>query len=239
VQVYLKKRQLAVKQRRARSTLDIEREWKAARQSKPMRTILKTLQQMMGVRERCMYCIDSHGSDIEHFRPKARYAARAFLWSNMLLCCAECGRLKGSQFPVVDRRPMLIDPTTEDPWQHLDFDPDTGNLTARFDLRANDWSAKGATTVAVLQLDRREAMAAGYLGTYRRLAGVLHDSLALLGVGATTVPAMLAALDAVDDHGLLPWVFTGTGQTFAPFSELRQRYPRIWAECVAAMGPAH
>ena len=85
VQGYLDKRQLDANTRHALGTLDIEREWRAARQTKAVGTALKTLQQMMGKRERCMYCVDSHGSDIEHFRPKARYTGRAFQWSNMLL----------------------------------------------------------------------------------------------------------------------------------------------------------
>ena len=234
-QSYLNRRQSTANQRRALGTLDIERDWKDARQTKAVGNVLKTLQQMMGARERCMYCVDSHGSDIEHFRPKARYQGHAFQWSNMLLCCTECGRFKGSQFPMANRRPMLIDPTAEDPWQHLDFDPDTGNLTARFDLHANDWSAKGLTTVAVLRLDRREAMAAGYVSTFRRLTGVLQASMVSVAEGATTVPVLLAALQEADDHGLLPWIFSGAGQAFAPFSELRQHCPQVWADCLAAV----
>lgn len=234
-QAYLNRRQSTANQRRALGTLDIEREWKTSRQTKAVGSVLRTLQQMMGIRERCMYCVDSHGSDIEHFRPKARFQGHAFRWSNMLLCCTECGRFKGNQFPMVNRRPMLIDPAAEDPWQHLDFDPDTGNLTARFDLLANDWSAKGVTTVAVLRLDRREAMAAGYASTYRRLIGVVQASLVSVAEGATTAPVLLGALQKADDHGLLPWIFRGAGQAFAPFSELRQHFPQIWTDCAAAV----
>lgn len=235
VQVYLNQRQAAVNSHRVLNTLDIERDWKSARQTKAIGTVLETLQQMMGVRERCMYCVDSHGSDIDHFRPKARFPASAFQWSNMLLCCTECGRFKGSQFPTANRRPMLIDPTAEDPWQHLDFDPDTGNLTARFDVLANDWSAKGASTVEVLRLDRREAMATGYVSTYRRLVGILQAALAMLAEGVMTAPVLLAALQEADDHGLLAWCFIGAGRGFAPFSDLRELYPLVWADCLAAM----
>lgn len=228
-QQYLNRRQAAA------NRLDIERDWKAARQTKAVGTVLKTLQQMMGGRERCMYCVDSHGSDIEHFWPKARYPSRAFQWSNMLLCCTECGRFKGSQFPMANRRPLLINPTAEDPWQHLDFDPDTGNLTARYDIRANDWSAKGIKTVEVLRLDRREAMATGYARTYRRLVGIVQDSLTSLANNAMTTPALLAVLREADDHGLLPWCFNAAGQALAPFSDLRQQYPQVWADCLAAV----
>lgn len=233
-QTYLNQRQAEANRHRVLDTLNIERDWKSARQTKAVETVLKTLQGMMGERERCMYCVDSHGCDIDHFRPKARYPARAFKWSNMLLCCTECGRFKGSQFPMANSRPLLIDPTVEDPWQHLDFDPDTGNLTARFDIHANDWSAKGTTTVEVLRLDRREAMSAGYVSTYRRLAGILQTSLALLAEDATTSPALLAALQDADDHGLLAWCFNGAGRGFAPFSDLRELYPQVWEDCLAA-----
>lgn len=234
VQTYLDQRQAAADQRRRSNTLDIDRDWKSARQTKSIGTVLKTLQQMMGVGERCMYCVDSHGSDIEHFRPKAHYPASAFRWPNMLLCCTECGRFKGSHFPMANRRPLLIDPTAEDPWQHLDFDPDTGNLTARFDVRANGWSAKGTSTVEVLRLDRREAVATGYVRTYRRLSGILQASMTLLADDSLKAPELLGALREADDHGLLSWCFNGNGQAFAPFCDLRQQYPKVWSDCLAA-----
>ncbi len=235
VQTYLDRRQWSANERRALGMPDIERDWKTARQTKALHAVLGALQLMMGDRQRCMYCVDSHGSDIEHFRPKARFPKRTYLWPNMLLCCSECGRFKGSQFPMMNGQPLLIDPTAEDPWQHLDFDPDTGNLTARFDLHSNDWSAKGAHTVQVLQLDRREAMAAGYVNTYQQLAGIVRTSVASLGGGAMTAPALLAALRDADDHGLLAWCFNGGGQEFKPFLELRHQYPQAWEYCKTAV----
>lgn len=233
VQAYLDRRQSAADQRRRSGISDIGREWKAARQTQAIGVVLRSLQQMMGQRERCMYCVDSHGSDIDHFRPKTRYPQRAFRWSNMLLCCTECGRFKGDQFPLSDGRPMLIDPTAEDPWEHLDFDPDTGNLTARFDPRADRWSARGEETVRVLRLDRREAMAAGYAATFLRLCGVVQAALAPLANGTTTASVLLAELREADDHGLLPWCLHGPGRNLAPFSELREQFPQVWADCIA------
>ena len=234
-QTYLDKRQSAANLRRASGSQNIENEWNTARQTKAVRAVVKTLQRMTGSRERCMYCVDSHGSDIDHFRPKARFPGRAFQWSNMLLCCTECGRFKGSRFPMTKRRALLIDPTTEDPWRHLDFDPDTGNLTARFDIEANDWSEKGSTTVDVLQLDRREAMAKGYAITYQRLADIMQTSFASLSSGAMTATTLLAELRTADDHGLLPWCFRGTGMDFEPFCVLHRQYPRVWRDCLTGV----
>lgn len=233
-QAYLNRRQSGANTRQKQGVLDIEREWKAARQTQAVGVVLQTLQQMMGPRQRCMYCVDSHGSDIEHFRPKARFTRHAFRWTNLLLCCTECGRLKGSSFPLRNRLPLLIDPAAEDPWTHIDFDPDTGNLSARFDLAIGEWSAKGTATVDTLQLDRREAMAKGYLLTYRRLAEVIRTALPKLTDDSMSAAALCVALKEADEHGLLPWCLTGNGLTLSPFSDLHDTYPEVWVECAAA-----
>jgi uncharacterized protein (TIGR02646 family) len=233
-QAFLDRRQKSVNDQYRLGVLNIDRDWKAARRSQSIKLVLRTLQQAMGPRERCMYCLDSHGSDIEHFRPKARFPKHAYRWKNLLLCCTECGRHKGSQFPKSNGRVLLIDPTVDDPWLHLDFDPATGNLTARFDLAVNDWSIKGSTTVQVLQLDRREALAAGYTKTYRRLVTIVQDALAKLTDGAVTSSGLWAALRDADDHGLLPWCLRGNGQNLTPFADLRELHASVWLAGVKA-----
>jgi uncharacterized protein (TIGR02646 family) len=209
-----------------------EAEWKRARKTKLLRAILAVLKSMMGDRERCMYCLDSHGTDIEHFWPKTPYPEKMFKWPNLLLCCTECGRLKGDRFPLSDDLPLLIDPTSEDPWSHLDFDPDTGNVVARFDIEQNDWSPKGLKTVEILQLDRREALAAGYKRTFNRISSLIAREL---GGGLPPGKDLSASFQDADDHGLLGWCLLGAGQSMPPFEELRQRYPGTWAACVAAV----
>ena len=229
-QTYLDQRQVTANARLAAGTLDVNSEWKSARQTKTMGKVLATLQSMMGERQRCMYCLDSHGCDIEHFRPKSSYPKWMFKWNNLLLCCTECGRIKGSQFPLSGRRPMLIDPTKEEPWDYLDFDPITGNMTARFDLQANDFFAKGLRTVSTLQLDRREALAAGYAQTYRKLCAVING---FVNTPSQTADDLIDALLQEDEHGLLGWCFKGAGQSEAPFSQLRNQHPQVWRVCCA------
>ncbi|MEW6219833.1 MAG: hypothetical protein AB1634_09915 [Thermodesulfobacteriota bacterium] len=219
----------ADRKRRAASLL-VSEEWKAARASRTLKSVLAVLRRMTGDRERCMYCLDSHGSDIEHFWPKMRYPERMFLWPNLLLCCADCGRLKGNRFPLsTDARPLLIDPTAEDPWLDLDFDPPTGNLVARFDPVVGDYSAKGQHTVATLQLDRREALAVGYRRTFRRLAALVERHLSEPG----NKDDLARALADADDHGLLGWCFLEAGQGQTPFRTLRQQDPEAWQACAA------
>lgn len=227
----LAKRQDDADAARAAGMLDIERTWKTVRQSRPLKVAYATLKAMAGTRERCMYCCDSHGTDIEHFWPKAGYPERMFQWPNLLLCCTECGRFKGNRFPHDGDSPLLVDPTADDPWQFLDFDPATGVIVARFDLKANAESPKGTETVRLLQLDRREAINDGYLKTWRRLAAILE---AALNQGQPDAKALITALAETDEHGLLGWCFAGTGQQVAPFSELRIHHSDIWAACAQA-----
>jgi uncharacterized protein (TIGR02646 family) len=214
------------------ATANVDNAWKAARQTRRMKAVLGVLQQMAGARERCMYCVDSNGSDIEHFWPKSMYPARAFVWSNMLLCCTECGRFKGAQFPMSQTgEPLLVDPSAEDPWDHLDFDPDTGNLTARYDVASDAPSVKGECTVRVLQLDRREGMAEGYRRTFLRLAACVRQALTVDTIDAEN---LAATLQQADDHGLLGWCLGPVGERVQPFAELRRRSPDAWDACAGA-----
>jgi len=231
VQADLIVRQTSVDQKRNTVGFSATDEWKTARQSYTLSTVLTTLRHMTGERQRCVYCLDSHGTDIEHFWPKTPYPERMFDWLNLLLCCAECGRFKGDRFPVVDQMPLLVDPTAEDPWQYLDFDPTTGNIVPRFDVDLNDYAIKGVETVKLLQLDQREAIASGYKKTLRRLSQIVEDAIRHLTPSAE---ALIAQLIDADDHGLLTWCFLYSGRNEVPFCTLRDRYPAVWAACVAA-----
>ncbi|SDL19645.1 hypothetical protein SAMN04488074_109251 [Lentzea albidocapillata subsp. violacea] len=68
-----------------------------------------------------MYCGESRGTDIDHFDPIARNPLRAFDWLNHLLACSTCNsHQKRDRFPVdEDGNPLLVDPTSEDPFDHL------------------------------------------------------------------------------------------------------------------------
>ncbi|RYU63190.1 hypothetical protein EWI61_01670 [Methylolobus aquaticus] len=180
-----------------------------------------------------MYCVDSHGSDIDHFWPKATYPDRAFVWSNMLLCCTECGRFKGNRFPLSNAgQPMLVDPSAEDPWEHLDFDPDTGNLTARYLANCGAPSPKGEHTVKTLKLDRREGMAAGYRRTYLRMEACVRKALT---EDAIELQKLAQDLQRADDHGLLGWCLGPVGARLEPFAELRRRAPDAWDAWTASV----
>jgi uncharacterized protein (TIGR02646 family) len=228
---------LARKQRRtntsrAAGALKLVATWNSARKTKPLKAVLATLKSMVGQRERCMYCGDSHATDIDHFWPKAIYPQRMFCWPNLLLSCTDCGRIKGTDFPLQNGEPLLVDPTAEDPWRFLDFDPATGNLVPRFDPATATWDEKGENTVQVLELDRREALAAGYQKTHRRLTVLVEAAVQDASPSPT---ALKDALHEADEHGLLGWCFSGTGQTLPPFCDLRQKHPAVWEACAQTL----
>lgn len=89
--------------------------------------------------ERCAYCEDSEGTAIDHFWPKNVYPERAFDWLNYLLVCSTCNsRYKRDQFPLDERGlPLLLNPTAEEPLEHLTFTSD-GKLLA--ETPKGDWS---------------------------------------------------------------------------------------------------
>lgn len=72
-------RQRAVDQNRNDAAFSANDEWKKARQTPTLGAVLGTLRHMMGERQRCMYCLDSHATDIEHFWPKTPYPQRMFV----------------------------------------------------------------------------------------------------------------------------------------------------------------
>ena len=208
-QTSLARRQFEVDADRAAGTLDVDRHWKNARRAADLLTVHRTLRRMAGSRERCMYCADSHGTDIEHFWPKTPFPERLFVWPNLLLCCTECGRFKGDRFPLDGGHPLLIDPTTEDPWDYLEFEPQTGIVSARFDKADNGLSPKGSATVELLHLNEREAMNEGYRRTFRRLGSAVDAALA---TGSPNPEALAAELRELDEHGLLGWCFSERGR---------------------------
>jgi len=86
-------------------------------------------------------------------------------------------RVTRSSLPASNGLPLLVDPTAVNPWDFLDFNPDTYNFVARFDLATNAPSLHGAKTVELLQLDRREALEAGYRKTHNRILTAVERAL--------------------------------------------------------------
>ncbi|SDO88307.1 HNH endonuclease [Lentzea jiangxiensis] len=111
-------------------------------------TVRAKLGEMAHGSERCMYCGESRGTSVDHFEPVARSPLRTFDWLNHLLACATCNsHEKREQFPVdAVGNPLLIDPTAEDPFDHL-------LLTLSLGVYRH-LTAKGQATIEVCGLNR-------------------------------------------------------------------------------------
>lgn len=114
----------------------------------PRRGLREVLNEMAPGYQRCMYCGDSQGTSVDHFEPISRNPIRTFDWLNHLLACSFCNSSqKGSRYPVdEDGNALLIDPTVDDPFDHLVLSLSAGEYRAR--------TRKGTETIAVLGLNR-------------------------------------------------------------------------------------
>lgn len=98
--------------------------------------------------DKCAFCESYLGHTesphIEHYRPKSKYPELTFEWENWLSSCGRCNDKKWAHFPLCDDIPCLIDPTTEDPEQHIEFVGYTPIYKTE----------QGAETIRLIGLDR-------------------------------------------------------------------------------------
>lgn len=122
------------------------KQWRSATAAK--RHVRGLLRQMAPGIERCMYCDDSQGTDIDHFQPIADDPLRAFDWPNHLLACSYWNsNTKGHKYPRDETGTcLLIDPTVDDPASHLVLFLATGVY--------DGITPKGAATIDVFGLNR-------------------------------------------------------------------------------------
>ncbi|MCP4593895.1 MAG: hypothetical protein GY842_24435 [bacterium] len=214
-------------QRAVAEGADIVATWKAQRQNRSMKRIVEELGRMTGARERCMFCEDSRGTDVEHFWPKKRYPEKSFRWMNLLWACAGCNRCKGDRFPCDSSgKPQLIDPTAEDPWDFLFYDPETDELTARWNQRTGKEDPRGVMTLEIISTLRHQAVAEGRRRTRRNLERAVRSFLS--NKQEQIVEELLESIADNDGYGLPSWFFLRDGSDEPPFVEVRRQYPAVW-----------
>ncbi|WP_106970093.1 MULTISPECIES: HNH endonuclease [Streptomyces] len=150
--------------------------WKTA---KTIRRDLKgQLSSMAAGYERCMYCGENQGTDIDHFKPIAKDPLSAFLWENHLLACSHCNsNEKRDQYPCgTDGSCLLVNPTKEDPYDHISLTLPTGEYTGL--------TPKGGETIRVFGL-WRPTLERGRAKAYVRCKSMLRDWSAQIKNGHT------------------------------------------------------
>jgi uncharacterized protein (TIGR02646 family) len=216
------------------SGADTTSTWKAQRQSVHMQRIVQVLTGMTGLRQRCMYCEDSRGTDVEHFKPKIPFRDYAFRWLNFLWICTGCNRGKGNRFPCDESgSPLLLDPTLDEPWDFLFFDPDTGEIAARWEVGTGAENPRGKVLLEILAPLRHQAVTEGRRRISMRLRRAVRSFLAhhtgeAEKLTAATIEDLLDDVDDAMDYGIAFWFFLRDGRNDEPFGQLRTRFPLIW-----------
>jgi len=152
------------------------RSWKGATNER--KGLKQALSGMAAGIERCMYCGDSRGTDIDHFEPIAKAPFRTFEWHNHTLACTSCNsNEKRDSYPCAeDGSPLLINPTAEEPSDHLDLLLSVGEYEGI--------TIKGSATIRVFQLNRKD-LAIGRANAFIRCKSMLRDYIMLESKGRT------------------------------------------------------
>lgn len=161
----LGRRSLRLARRNANSE-SARRSWKGASVEKA--GIRDALFRVASGIERCMYCGDSRGTDIDHFQPIALAPLRTFDWGNHLLACSSCNsNAKRDAYPCDQNgQSLLVDPSVEDPADHLRLALTEGVYTGL--------TPKGCITINVFQLNRVD-LRKGRADAFMRCKSMLRD----------------------------------------------------------------
>lgn len=139
--------------------------WKSARTVR--QGLAAVLAEMAPGVSRCMYCGDGEGTDIDHFKPVAEDPYLTFTWINHLLACSYCNsNAKRGQYPCdEDGTALLVDPTADDPHDHIILNFATGQYAAV--------TRKGAMTIQVFGL-LRPVLEVGRKSAFIRCKSMLY-----------------------------------------------------------------
>ncbi|MFC3983208.1 HNH endonuclease [Streptosporangium jomthongense] len=179
---------------------------------------------MSGKRARCFYCGDSLGADVDHYWPIALKHSLTFTWKNWLLVCPNCNRHKSDRFPTDSSgNPLLLDPSTRDPWKHLILDVHTGLIAPRYS--EEDYDPIGEATLDVLHCLLNESISEGRLRVIKRLRRAVADFLNR-EEKAEAWERLLQEV-AEDDYGVSLWLFAWEGSREDPFSSFKCSFPHL------------
>ncbi len=159
------------------------------RENQVFNVVRKQLARMCSGAQRCGYCEDSVGDEVEHIRPKDLYPEDVYLWENYLLACGPCNGGKNNRFAVISKgqlfdvtrgrkspitrprrgSPAPINPRKEDPLAFLELELENTFLFLPRDSLSQVDEIRAEYSIDVLKLNRDVLLAARHdaYGSYR------------------------------------------------------------------------
>jgi 5-methylcytosine-specific restriction endonuclease McrA len=97
--------------------------------------LTEILNRMAPGRQCCMYCSDGQGTSVDHYEPINVAPGKTWDWDNHILACSICNSSnKRGQFPKnAIGEPLFLNPTVDDPFDHLVLAPSTGTYMGSTD----------------------------------------------------------------------------------------------------------
>ncbi len=184
------------------------------RSNRTFRRVRESLTRVCSGAQRCVYCEDSVGDEVEHIQPKDLYPCLVFVWTNYVYACGHCNGGKSNKFAVISGNrlvdvtrlrggpvvppkpgaPAFLNPRVEDPLRFLDLDlEDTFMVLARDGLPNID-RERTDFTIETLKLNRDvllQARATAFVSYRARL----HEYVSMREVAS--------AEDATEEMGRL------------------------------------
>lgn len=202
-------------------------EWDRYRGLVAAQTVVDALRRMAGVGERCAYCSDSLGADIDHFAPIADRPEDTFAWGNLYWICNNCNRRKSQRFRVdpMTGEALVLRPDVDRPWDFLYLDTETGVIAPRLRGPQLLEDERARETLAVLKVLSMEAVVDARRRAFRNLSSRAHSYL--------TSQSRLHSRELVEafreeTRGVKAWVSRYEGQVEAPWRDLAADHPRTW-----------
>jgi uncharacterized protein (TIGR02646 family) len=222
---------------------EADRLYHSRSQLAPFAAVRSTLAGMCPGAERCMYCEDSAGQQVDHFRPKSLYPEAVFAWLNFLYACSGCNTPKNNEFAILTGdRPIsvtrkkgapivpplagpaaLLDPRQEDLMAFLEVVlPETFEVRPRLGLSAED-NARARYTISTLRLNKRELLRKSRSHTYRTLIALLEQYIARRDDGRRDDVGLIEHEIRIAPH---PAVWFEMRRQHARIDELRRLFER-------------
>lgn len=176
---------------------------------------------------KCCYCEREipkrgHGKEVDHFIPQSIDSGKRNDWNNLLLACTPCNGTKGNKYPIKnDGTPLLIDPTSNDPECHIDFNTDDEDLSKFALITEKNNSCYGKTTIKEIDLNKdiyRRERKRYYKEIYMDYCDILlnyPDKDTAFNASVSKLESRLSA-DSV--------VFTGFARAFAEKKDVHNKF---------------